>query len=129
MRLRETYAYTLLLPDTNKLVFCPMRSTALKYARKWNDLTAAYQEEMQKHLPEGMAALQYHQIYNLDSFADGEGRRTWMSPLITFVDYVNEDQYNLVQSRLEESKGIGFMAIQDANEVDPKQAEQLPAPF
>ena len=124
--IKETFAYTLLLPDTDKLVFFPLRSTGLKYARKWNDLTAAYKEELQKVLDEGVTACEYHMIFNLDTFLDGEGKRKWMSPLIKFVSYVNEEQYTLVESRLEESKKIGFMAIQDAATPDPTQAEALP---
>ena len=124
--IKETFAYVLLLPDTDKLVLFPMRSTGLKYARKWNDLTELYITELQKSLPEGIQACNYHLVFNLDTFQDGEGKRKWFSPVITFKSYVDEDQYNLVQSRLEDSKKIGFLAIQESStELDPKVAEAV----
>ena len=127
--IKETFAYTLLLPDTNKLVLFPMRSTALKQARKWNDLIDIYKEELQKSLPEGIEACQYHMIFNIDTFQDGEGKRKWMSPKISFVSYVNEEQYTLVSNRLEESKKISFMAINDGDgeiESDTKGVTATP---
>ena len=91
--LLETYAYIMSLIDHDGIVaMFNMRSSLIPTAQAWN------RSMHSRKLPNGQLALPFHNVYALTTKREKNEKGTWYGIVPKFENFVENDQYQLVQA-------------------------------
>jgi len=92
--LQENYVYMILIAGHEKEGPCvlSLSSSGIKAAKEWNRLM------MMNIMPNGQRAKPYYMIWNVKAVAQKNDQGSWYAPKMSFVDYINADQYALAKT-------------------------------
>ena len=107
--LLETYAYVLSLIDHEGMIaLFNMRSSMIPTAQAWN------RSMNSRKLPNGQLALPFHNVYTLRCKREKNTMGSWFSVVPKHEDFVDNDQYLLVQKIRNEMGEIKLIPDDDA---------------
>ena len=112
-KLTRTYAYLLYCHDRDEYGFYVARSTALGVCKRWNSTRHMQKNELQKQLPDGIVAQNYHLVWEVGSvLAQGNGN-SYFKPYFKFNGVVDKEQYEKVRAVKEEVDQMQYSIMQN----------------